>query len=226
MIKLNMVMIKIYLITNDFNDKKYVGQTIKELSVRFTRHCWSSEYKKNMPIGLAIKKHGREHFKIELIEEVADLETANQQEVFWVNHYDCFSPNGYNLKAGGRKYLHMSQETKDKLSKSNKGKKRSEETKKRLSDSHKGYSPSDETKKKLSEFYKGKTPHKNTALGASLKNSKKTLWISPDDDEVEITNMRKFSQENNLNLSCIHKVIRGESPNHKGWRFVKYLDKD
>lgn len=101
----------IYLITNLLNSKKYVGQTIGSIEKRFSRHCWLCTSKNNMPIAVAIKKYGKQNFKIELLEQVDTLEEANEKEVFWSLYYNTMSPNGYNLKVGGRVYFEMSQET-------------------------------------------------------------------------------------------------------------------
>lgn len=58
---------KIYRITNLVNNKIYIGQTIRDLKVRFKQHC----YKKGCTyLHNAILKYGKENFKIELIEEV------------------------------------------------------------------------------------------------------------------------------------------------------------
>lgn len=218
-------MITIYLIENNVNKKKYVGQTNQSLKKRFSRHCWNCSSGK-MVISQAIQKYKKENFSIKAIDFASSLEEGNEKEVYWVNFYNCISPNGYNLKAGGRKFSTFSNETKEKISKSNLGKKVSEETKKKLSDSHKGYKVKESTKSKLSKINKGKKPHKNTNLGASLKNSKKYLFLSPEGFETEIFNMRQFCINNGLHLSAIHRVINKEASHHKGWKFIKYLEKN
>lgn len=213
----------IYLITNLLNSKKYVGQTIGSIEKRFSRHCWLCTSKNNMPIAVAVKKYGKQNFKIELLEQVDTLEEANEKEVFWSLYYNTMSPNGYNLKVGGRVYFEMSQETKDKISKANKGRKISEKTRVRLSESHKGYKVLESTKKKLSEHFKNKKPHINTSMGASLKNAKPTLWLSPENKEVVVPNMRKFSQDYNISTASLHDMINNKNKIVKGWKFIKYL---
>ena len=196
------------------NDKKYIGQTTKSIAYRFMRHC--SDGTKSMLIAKAIKKYGKENFYIELIEVVDTLEEANEKEVFWVSHYNAFSPQGYNLKAGGRKYASMSEETRQKISKSNLGKKASLETLEKLRISHLGHTPSEATRKKLSDFYKGKVPHRNTAIGASLKNSKTYYFINPSGENITIHNMRKFCIDNNLCISSMCMVSTGKKHIIKG----------
>lgn len=52
-----------------------------------------------MYIKRAILKYGKEHFKIELIEE-CPIEWLDRREIFWIDYFDSFN-NGYNLTAGG-----------------------------------------------------------------------------------------------------------------------------
>ncbi len=217
----------IYLIINRINNKKYIGQTILTVSERWNRHCWSCTIKsKKMIISTAIEKYGRNNFYIFEIDYATTLEESNRKEVFWGLFYNTLSPSGYNLKLGGRKYSVISEETKRKISIAHQGRKASSETLKKLSKSHMGHKVTEETKIKLSNINKGKKSHTNANIACSVKTSKKYLFISPQGQRIEILNMRRFAKENNLHLSAIHRVINGEQDNHKGWKFVKYLEKD
>ena len=93
---------KIYIITNDLNDKVYVGQTVKTLRERFNSHCCYSktDRSENMYIKRAIHKYGRSHFKINLVEEVPE-DLLNEREIYWIAFYDSYN-NGYNLTKGGQ----------------------------------------------------------------------------------------------------------------------------
>lgn len=92
---------RIYIITNDINDKVYVGQTVQSLHKRFINHCCNSskDNSKNMYIKRAILKYGKQHFKISLIEE-CPRELLNNREIYWITYYNSFN-NGYNLTIGG-----------------------------------------------------------------------------------------------------------------------------
>ena len=83
----------IYKITNDINDKVYVGQTWKTAEERFSRHLAESRWKNTncgsikhsvMPIILAIKKYGACRFKVHTLEEIVDCTQSflNEREVF------------------------------------------------------------------------------------------------------------------------------------------------
>lgn len=92
---------KIYKITNDINDKVYVGQTVRTLKKRFNGHCCYSKSDKteNMYIKRAIHKYGKEHFFISLIEE-CPIEMLDEREQYWIQYYDSYN-TGYNLTLGG-----------------------------------------------------------------------------------------------------------------------------
>lgn len=86
----------IYLIENDINDKKYVGLTTRNISIRWREHLRHSD----QYIDKAIQKYGREHFSIIELEECDDS-VLDEREKYWISFYDSFN-NGYNLTPGGR----------------------------------------------------------------------------------------------------------------------------
>lgn len=95
----------IYKITNDINQKIYVGKTERTVEERFLEHCraFKREYCEKRPLYLAMQKYGVEHFHIELIEETNNPE---EREIYWIEKLDSFK-NGYNATLGGdgKKYL-------------------------------------------------------------------------------------------------------------------------
>lgn len=99
----------IYLVTNKLNGKQYVGQH---------RYDGDGLDPKYMGSGVALwqayDKYGIENFDMELLEECDD-EDLNPLEQLYIEHYNTFSPNGYNLTTGGDTFQ-LSEETKTKLS--------------------------------------------------------------------------------------------------------------
>lgn len=93
---------KIYLISNDVNNKLYVGQTVQTLRKRFTGHCCYSKSDRSdrMLIKRAIHKYGKDKFHISLIEECT-IDSLNDREIYWIAYYDSYN-NGYNLTKGGQ----------------------------------------------------------------------------------------------------------------------------
>jgi group I intron endonuclease len=207
----------IYKITNSVNDKVYIGQTVESLKKRWNRHTWVCTIKRNaMAITNAIVKYGKENFSIEEIDKADDIEELNEKEIYYINLYKSISPNGYNLTTGGNN-KRLSEETKRKISESNKGRKVSEETIKRLSESHKGIKMSEESRNKLSMTNKGKKPSENTIKGSIEHNQKTYTMISPNGEVVTFTNMKLFCLEKGLSNSKLCLVASGKRRTHKGW---------
>ncbi len=91
----------IYIIKNTINDKVYIGQTTNTIEYRFYQHldCSKRDYK-NSALYNAMRKYGKEHFYIELIEEVP-FEQLDEREIYWIAYYDSYN-NGYNSTIGGK----------------------------------------------------------------------------------------------------------------------------
>lgn len=69
----------------------------------------------------AIKKYGKENFKIEIIKKCLHQEELDLEEEKLIKEYNSLAPNGYNLMTGGAAPKH-SILTKEKMSKTRKGK--------------------------------------------------------------------------------------------------------
>ena len=96
----------IYKISNDINNKVYIGQTIKTIQKRQQQHINDAQLneKKSFHLYNAINKYGVEHFKIEQIEECSD-ELLNEREIYQISYYDSYR-NGYNMTLGGEGCLY------------------------------------------------------------------------------------------------------------------------
>ena len=169
-----------------------------------------------MAITNAIKKYGEENFSIDEIDTANDMDELNEKEIYYISLFNSLSPHGYNLVTGGGN-RRLSEETKKKISDSNKGKKPSVESIKKMSESHKGLKMSEETKRKLSIINKGKKPSENTVKGSIEHNQKTFTMISPEGELVTFTNMKLFCIENNLLNSKLCLVASGKRKSHKGW---------
>ena len=89
----------IYKITNDVNDKIYIGQTSRDIDTRFDEHC--AETRGHSKLHNAIQKYGWTHFQIEEIEQVP-LNQLDEREIYWINFFDSTNDEkGYNISLGG-----------------------------------------------------------------------------------------------------------------------------
>lgn len=82
----------IYKISNDFNNKAYIGQTSRTIQIRFKEHISKPN---NTHIDNSIKKHGATHFIVEEIEQIANNDLLDEREIYWINYFDTYH-NGYN----------------------------------------------------------------------------------------------------------------------------------
>lgn len=91
----------IYKITNDINQKVYIGKTTKTIAARWKQHLYdcTNPNKRNTHFYRAIQKYGVEHFHIEEIEKCPNSE-LDIREAYWIKEYDSFN-TGYNSTLGG-----------------------------------------------------------------------------------------------------------------------------
>ena len=93
---------KIYKYTNLLNQMVYIGQTKQTLEQRDNKHL--SQLNDNTYFHRAIKKYGRENFKLQLIEENIPFNQLDEREKYWINYFNSFytTGKGYNLTQGGQ----------------------------------------------------------------------------------------------------------------------------
>lgn len=156
----------IYITTNNINGKKYIGQ--KKYYGNYETYIGSGIVLKN-----AINKYGKENFTREIIENCKTKEELDSREKFWIEYYNATeSEDFYNITSGGDGGFgsgknspwygkHLSDETKEKLSKIKSGennpfygKTHSDEVKKKLSEKALNQRHSKETREKMSKSMK------------------------------------------------------------------------
>lgn len=97
----------IYCFTNKINNKKYIGQSIRNDKSRYNNH--KSSYKNpndgeyESPLHRAFRKYGFENFNYEILaQDIEDISILNELEIAYINQYNCQRPNGYNIEPGGK----------------------------------------------------------------------------------------------------------------------------
>ena len=121
----------LYLIKNSVNGKHYVGQTICGFKQRMRKHqcAWSD----CTALKRAIAKYGWDNFQCEII-MYCNREFLDEYERRFIQIYDSFGKNGYNLTkgGGGMSGFKHSEAAKEKCRKASTGKKHSEKTKQKI----------------------------------------------------------------------------------------------
>lgn len=120
----------IYKITNLVNGKVYIGQSV-DIYKRWNDHKRTlktpTEKHYNYPLYCAFRKYGLENFSFEIVEECSE-EKLNKREVYYIELYRTYinweDSNGYNQTLGGGGILgkELSEESKIKIGRANKGK--------------------------------------------------------------------------------------------------------
>ena len=147
----------IYKITNLINGNIYIGKATN-IKSRENSHFSNLNRNKhhNQHLQNAYNKYGKENFKFEIIQECARKDLINL-EIYWIDYYQSFT-NGYNMTKGGDGTLGLpcSEDAKRKMSEKQKGEKAynyrrifSDETKEKISNSLKGRKHTAEHKENL-----------------------------------------------------------------------------
>jgi group I intron endonuclease len=190
----------IYMIHNIVNNKVYIGKT-NDIKKRWARHR-ANVASKNMevkkPIHWAIKKYGLDNFIFSVIQKFTSEEECLKAETYWIRHFKSTNRKyGYNLAAAGMgsSGFQLSQKTKDKISRANKGLKRTESMKKFRSDNMLG---------SKNHFY-GKTHSEEMKIKLSGENSKSAKLSSNQvNDIIYLFNNKIHSSQRQLSkMYCV-----------------------
>ena len=95
----------IYKITNQVNQKSYIGQSINP-EKRFSAHksaARNHRFDSSQALYYAINKYGEENFIMEVLEWT---ENYNEREIALIREYNTLVPNGYNIAKGGEEPPH------------------------------------------------------------------------------------------------------------------------
>lgn len=235
----------IYKITNTTNNKAYIGATIHPLEDRWGRHLSAAfNDDSQMAIHKALRKYGKEVFKIEVLHEDPDPNLIfDVLEPRYIQEHKTYGNDGYNMTLGGDGWLGMKHtpESLEKMRAAKLGKKMSEETKQKLSEnsSFRGKAPwnkgkkcpelgvwlgksmSEETRKKISEANIGRMQldSQKEKVREDISEKHKVQIISTG-EIIEVHNLRQFCKDHNLsqgNLCHLGKT--------KGYKMIETTKK-
>ena len=171
----------VYLTTNLINGKQYIGDhSTNNFQGKTKYYLGSGLYLQN-----AIKKYGRKNFKRKILEFFPSKQEAFDTQKKWIEKFDTLSPRGYNLSPVGGLGTSgcFSQETLLKISPL--GRHHSEETKQQMSKTRKGKDNgrqgthhSEDSKQQIGRSLKGKRKGTNLSETARLNISKGKLGKS------------------------------------------------
>ena len=91
----------IYRAVNTVNGKSYIGKTEKTLEVRRDLHLATAKQKSQFAFHRAIAKYGVDAFEWQVLETCDSLDNLNAKEKDYIQLYESFGPEGYNMTAGG-----------------------------------------------------------------------------------------------------------------------------
>ena len=155
------------------NGKVYIGITRQDVKRRWR----NGKGYEGQVVFDAILKYGWDNIEHIILETNLTREQAENAERFYIHKYNSLShENGYNVEKGGYVTEIVSIETKEKISKANKGKFAGsnhwnygkhwdDKTKQKISNSHKGMKYGETTLQKKRERFKGKN---NPMYGTKL----------------------------------------------------------
>ena len=187
----------VYITTNIVNGKQYIGS-------HKTENVDDGYLGSGTIIKNAIKKHGKENFRRELLIECDNIDKARDLEASYIKEYNTLSPNGYNISpTGGTTRLGKhSKKTIQILRDKNKGK----------NNPWYGKSHSDEAREKMSFANIGRTPTNLDELHTIKTRRKISATLKKKFQNNEIENGmtgKNHSEEARKKISEAAKKQRG-----------------
>ncbi len=216
----------IYKITSLINDKFYIGSS-NNISKRRKEHFSDLRGNKhnNTHLQNIYNKYGEENLIVEVIELCSELDQFEREQYF----IDSLNPSINICKIvekGSMTGLKHSQETKDKISKANKGKKRSEETKALLSELNRSRIVSEETREKMSKSRLGKVTSEETKDKIRKAQGTKIVQLDKDLNVIKIWDSMNDCEKDGFHHSSISNVCNGKQKSHKGFVWKKLSEYD
>lgn len=204
-------MITIYKATCIVNNKSYIGIDSYWPHRKSDHKRNALVYNQKFIFYNAIRKYGWDNFQWEVLFQCSDEQYEHALSIMepqYISEHKTLTPCGYNMTAGGdgvRGYK-MSQERRTQISNQMKNQPRTKESNEKRSNSLKGIKRAPFTAKHKEKLIEGKV---------------KTYIITfPNGTQQQITNLRNFCRENNLDPGTMSMVALGKRhcKSHKGFK--------
>jgi hypothetical protein len=221
----------LYMFFDEENHPFYVGKT-NNFKKRKLTHLWEIKRGSNYPNHNKLRKvlasGTNQDDAIKEIFKNIDATHIDALEIGWIKILKNLGYKLKNLTNGGEGSKGFTEEMRRKLSLLRIGQKYSQETKDKMSKARIGCQFTETHKKNLSKSRKKRvtsisTRQKCSKTSTGKINIKIYRCISPQGESF-ITNegLTQFCQKHNLTSANMHKVLRGQRDNHKGWR-IEYV---
>ena len=218
----------IYCIENTINGKKYVGQST-DIKDRWRRHI--SELKKCKHDNSYLQDnwivYGESAFRFYVLEECSP-ELLDKKEQYYIDYLDSMSyANGFNLTTGGKKGNTITEEIRQKMSKSVTESYTEELLEVRRQDALEYWSNPENKKRVLGEnnVMYGKHHTEETKRKMSEAKKGKAAWIKYTSsvycEELQTTfiNASEASKKTNISRDGIVKVCKGKQHTSGGYHW-------
>lgn len=197
----------IYCIQNETDGKCYIGKSV-DIPKRWREHKNALRRGRhhNKHLQKAWDCYGEKSFLFKVLEYAEPNELGNL-EIAYISKFKAFGENGYNFTMGGDGGLlgmPKTEETRHKISESNKGRRHTNEEKAHLSKALKGRIFTDEHRKKIGEA--NKKSHAKSVLCVETGQVFKSLQDAGDYFDTDCSN--------------IGHVCKGRQEKAKGYHFT------
>jgi group I intron endonuclease len=199
----------VYIITNMLDEKMYIGQTVNVKS-RWSSHLLSARNGVETLLYRAVRKHGKDNFSFEVVEEAYSREELDELEIYYIELYNTFKGRGYNMSVGGTG--HPKGEDHPFY-----GGTHTEDARKRIGDAHRGKLVSDETRKKLSELKIGKVSGEKNPN--AVLSEKQVLEI------IDLINSKKYIQQEIADMYGVKQLVISRIKTGRTWKHLHHLVK-
>lgn len=225
----------IYKIENNINGKIYIGLTTKDLSKRIAGHIAENK----SYIQKALNKYGLQSFAVSVIDSAESREILCEKERYWIQHYNCKAPNGYNLTDGGDGLINPSKVVRKKISRTLKkkhivtkgftGRNHTEESKEQIGKSSKRVWSDSKFRKKMSKIHKGKVISEEQKQKISKANKGKLKgripWNKGRKMSLVVGYVNPMKGKKRLDLSERNKLNKGRKASEETKRKMSMVSK-